>query len=140
MTTLAGSYRGLTFGNGAGTGFHVGGVDGLWDLPEVFENDLPKAVGQGSFPGEPRKGVRRIVLTLHLIAANHTAYDALVEDLIAETDDVETLDTLSLMGNTRTVEARPVRRIVPVRTGEYQRTGTATIEFICPDPTVTVVP
>lgn len=135
-----GSYRSLTFGNGAGTGFHVAGVEGLWDLPEVRGNDLPKAVGNGDFPGSARLAPRRIVLTLHLIAATPTAYDTLVETLIAQTDDVDTIDTLSLAGNTKTVEARPARRIVPVRAGEYQRTGTATIEFICPDPTVTTVP
>lgn len=140
MTTLAGSYRSLTFGNGAGTGFHVAGVEGLWDLPEVRSNDLPKAAADGAFPGTSRKGPRRIVLTLHLIAATHTAYDTLVQTLITNTDDVNTLNTLSLMNNTKTVQARPTRRIVPVRTGEYQRTGTAVIEFSCPDPTITTVP
>lgn len=137
MTTLAGSYRSLTFGNGTGTGFHVAGVEGLWDLPEVVENDLPKAAANGAFAGTTRKGPRRIVLTLHLIAASHTAYDTLVQTLITNTDDVNTLNTLSLMNNTKTVQARPTRRIVPVLTGEYQRTGTAVIEFSCPDPTIT---
>jgi hypothetical protein len=135
--SLAGSYRGLTFGNGTTSGFHVGGVEGLWDLPDVRSDDLPKAVGDGVFPGTPKLGPRRIVLTLHLIAATPVAYEALVQTLIAETDDVVTLDTLSLMGNTVTVEARPTRRIIPVKTGEQQRTGTAVINFICPDPTVT---
>jgi len=134
---FTGSYRSLTFGNGAGTGFHCGGVDGLWDLPEVRTDDLPKAVGVGSFPGTSRLGPRRVVLTLHLIAATPAAYDALVVTLIAQTADVNTLNTLSLMGNTKTVQARPARRTIPVRTGEYQRTGTAVIEFSCPNPTVT---
>lgn len=140
MTTHAGSYRSLTFGNGAGTGFHVAGVEGIHDLPPVRENDLPKAAADGAFAGTTRKGPRRVVLTLHLIAASHTAYDTLVATLITNTDDVNTLNTLSLFGNTRTVQARPTRRIVPVRAGEYQRTGTAVIEFSCPDPTVTTVP
>lgn len=135
--SLAGSYRGLTFGNGAGTGFHVAGVEGLWDLPDVRSDDLPKAVGDGSFPGQARLSARRIVLTLHLIASTPSAYETLVQTLITETDDVNTLDTLSLMGNTKTVQARPSRRLIPVKTGEYQRTGTAVITFSCPDPTVT---
>ena len=135
-----GSFRGLTFGNGAGTGFHVAGVEGLWDLPPVRTTDLPKAAANGAFAGTSRLESRRIVLTLHLIATTVSAYDTLVQTLITETDDVNTLNTLSLMGNTKTVQARPTRRIVPVRAGEYQRTGTATIEFLCPDPTVTTVP
>ncbi len=134
---FTGSYRSMTFGNGANSGFHVANVEGLWDLPEIRSNDLPKATGSGSFPGETRKGPRRIVLTLHLIAFTPAAYDTLVQTLITNTDDVDTISTLSLMGNTKSVQARPVRRIVPVRAGEYQRTGTAVVEFSCPDPTVT---
>lgn len=135
--STAGSYRGLTFGTGANTGFHVAGLEGLDDLPEVRSNNLPKAVGAGSFPGKSRLGERRIVLSLLLRAASPAAYDTLVATLVAETDDVDTLDTLSLEGNTRTVEARPTRRIVPRRTTEYQRSGVAVIEFNAPDPTVT---
>lgn len=135
MPTLAGSYRGLTFGVGANTGLHIHAIDGLWDLPNVRNNDLPKAVGEGSFPGEPTLDVRYI--TLQLLARAHTVadYDTLVTLIVAQTDDVSTLDTLTLLG--KTIEARPDRRAIPIRATEYQRSGIAVIRFACPDPTLT---
>lgn len=135
-----GSFRGLTFGNGAGTGLHVGAISGIDDLPDVRDDDLPKAVGAGSFPGTSRLAARRVVLELHLIAATPAAYDTLVDLVVAQTNDVNTLSTLSVYNNKRTIPARPTRRLIPRRTGEHQRTGTAVLEFACPNPTVTTVP
>lgn len=133
--STAGSWNGLSFGTGAATGFYVGGVEGLWDISDVRNDDLPKAVGAGSFVGSQRQGTRRIVLTLHIIAASSAAYETLVQSLITATNDVTTVRTLTLMG-TKTVQARVSRRIIPIDATKVQRTGTATIEFICADPTV----
>jgi hypothetical protein len=119
---------------------HVAAIEGLDDLPPVRNNDLPKAVGDGVFPGTPRLGPRRIVLTLLLRADTPAGFRTLVDTVVAETVDIATLDTLSLRGGTRTVEARPVWRKVPEDTERIQRSGLVTIEFSCPDPTVTTVP
>lgn len=134
MATLQGSFNGLSFG--AGTDYHVSGVEGLWDLPEVRSNDLPKSAGYGSFVGMDRSGSRTVTLTLTLIAATVGAYDTLVTTLRTATEPQTTAKALRLMGNTVFVWARPRRRILPIATDRQQRHAVAVIEFVCADPTV----
>lgn len=133
--SLAGSYNGLAFG--VGTSYGVAGMDGFWDLPEVRENDLERTTGTGTVAGKDRKGGRTVTLTLVLIAATPTAYDTLVDNLIAATDVQPTVELpLRFWGNTRYIRCRPRRRSLPVDCGYPQRTGTAVIEFFASDPTV----
>lgn len=134
MATLEGSYNGLSFG--AGTDYHVSGVEGLWDLPELRTTDLPKSGGTGYFVGRDRAASRTVILTLTLVAATAAAYDTLVTNLRTATDPQTTDKPLRLMGNTVYVNARPRRRIIPIATDRQQRIGVTTIEFFCADPTV----
>lgn len=134
MATLEGSYNGLTFG--AGTDYHVSGVEGLWDLPPVRTTDLPKTTGTGSFVGVDRLEDRVVILTLTVIGATTAAYDTLITNLRTATEIQATVKPLRLMGNTVYVYARPRRRIIPIATDRQQIYGVATIEFVCADPTV----
>lgn len=134
MATLEGRYNGLSFG--AGTDYHVSGVEGIWDLPPIRSNDLAKSAASGSFVGTDRLDDRVVILTLTLIAETPAAYDTLVTNLRTATEAQATAKALRLMGNTVYVWARPRRRLITIATDQRQRHGEAVIEFICADPTV----
>ena len=133
---LAGSYNGLAFG--PGTPYHVSKLQGLWDLDNVSSNDLPRSAGSGSFAGRDRRRGRQIILGLTMVQLTVEDYDALIGPLVTATDEQPADLPLRLAGNTVYVYARPRRRTIPIDAEYPQRSGVATIEFFCADPTVYV--
>lgn len=136
----AGQYNGWAFGNG--TKYHVAGMSGFFDLPDVVSRDQPKVNG-GMFAGEDVKGGLAVTLGIVIIADDLADYDALVDAMVAATAVRATELPLRVFGNTRYINCRPRKRIVPIEC-EYPIPSFKVaeegiiIEFFATDPTLYV--
>lgn len=108
----AGAYNGWSFGNG--TKFHVAGMSGFFDLPEVVTRDQPKVLTGGMFPGEDVKGGLTVALGIVIIADSIADYDSCVDAMVAATAVRATELALQVFGSTRYIMCRPRSRVVPI--------------------------
>lgn len=137
----SGSYNGWSFGNG--TKYHVAGMSGFFDLPQVVTSDEPKVLVGGMFPGTDRKGGLTIVLGITIIADDLADYDALLDAMVTATDVQAAELPLRVFGSTRYINCRPRKRSVPIEC-EYPIPNFKvaeegiTIEFFATDPTLYV--
>lgn len=134
----AGQYNGWSFGNG--TKYHVSGMSGFFDLPDVVTRDQPKVNG-GVFPGEDKAGGLTVTLGILIIANDITDYDALVDAMVTATAARATELPLRVFGNSRYINCRPRKRIIPIEC-EHPIPGFKvpqegiTVEFFATDPTL----
>lgn len=135
----AGQYNGWSFGEG--TKFHVAGMSGFFDLPEVVTRDQPKVLTGGMFPGEDVNAGMTVTLGITIIADSISDYDTCLDALVAATAIRATELPLRVFGNTRYLYCRPRKRSVPIecenpiRTFKVPQDGIV-IEFFATDPTL----
>lgn len=126
----SGAYNGWSFG---GTSkYHVAGMSGFFDLPDVVSRDQPKVNG-GLFAGEDVKAGLTVSLSIIVIADSIADYDSLIDAMCTATDVRATELPLQVFGSTRYIYCRPRKRTIPIDCEapipSVKVFGEATIEF-----------
>lgn len=111
-SSKAGVYNGWIFGNG--TKYHVAGMSGFFDLPDVVTTDQPRPFVGGLFPGVDRKGGLTVTLGIIIIADSISDYDSLVDAMCTATDVQTAEKPLQVFGSTRYIMCRPRKRTIPI--------------------------
>jgi hypothetical protein len=126
------TWGGLTFG--PGSPYHVTSISGLDDLPDVRGEDEERTGQHGDYSGPDYAAARTIQLGLSLVADSPDHLRELTLALRAATQPQEDPAPLVLNDWDTLVYSKIRRRILPYDAEHLWRTGTAALEFYCPDP------
>lgn len=136
MTDWSYTLGSLSFGDG--TDIDVVRVVGLEDLPDLRTTDVPRARAAGLVAGPQHPAGRTVTFQLALVAADHAALRALVDDIKAATagDTERTLTFTHPSWGPARLTVRPRARSIPVDLDFLFQAPSATIQLVATDPRI----
>lgn len=133
---FTGAYNGLSFG--VGTTLNIVELVGLNDMPPVLASDEPKAGDHGSFAGVDYLGERTVRLGLYIQGASLADYDAQCDSVegafAVQPAELALSYTLGDTAQTRIINCRPRKLLIPREVQRIGRTGIAAVELVATDP------
>jgi|SRR5579859_3770103 len=133
---FTGSYNGLSFG--VGTTLSISELVGLNDMPPVRSADETKAGDHGLFQGIDYLGERTLRLGLYISGAGLADYDAQCDTVegafSVQPTELPLVYTLGDATQTRQINCRPRKLVIPRDLQRVGRTGYATVELVATDP------
>lgn len=128
------TWNGVTFG--PGTPYSVAGISGLDDLPDVRTQDIARPSQHGDYTGPDYLASRLIDLDLAIIAPDPDGLRALTLALRDATQPGADVSPLVFVDQGVQLQVKCRRRALPYNASALDRTGSASLEFYAPDPTL----
>lgn len=132
MTTLTGSYNGLTIG--AGTKFPVTALSGMDDMPAIKRRDISRQAYDGDVSSPDLSDSRTVTVSFGLRGESPAELISLKQQL--RTATAPQVAPLLLTLGSFAVFAKPRRRTIPDDRSVDWKIGEAVVEFYCSDPRV----